>query len=84
MTSKTHQGLQPGLDARSTAWTRRPETVSNDSFWYPTEQLHQSGGVRFGSTSGQPHSPSATATVTTPFSLSQANSVPQLLLAVAK
>jgi hypothetical protein len=82
-TSKTHRELPPSIDALSVASTGRPKTRSNDSFWYPTEQLQENGGVRLLSTSGQPHSPSATVTVMMPFSLSHEKSVPQLFLAVA-
>ena len=84
MTSKTHRLLPPSFDSLSVALTGRPKTFSNDSFWYPTEQLQKKGGVRLLSTSGQLHSPSATATVMIPFSLSHENSVPQFFLAVAK
>ena len=84
VTSKTHRVLPPSFDSLSVALTGRPKTFSNDSFWYPTEQLQKKGSVRLLSTSGQLHSPSATATVMMPFSLSHENSVPQFFLAVAK
>jgi hypothetical protein len=84
VTSKAHRGLPLSFDALSTASTGLPKTVSRASFWYPTEQLHQKAGVRLASTRGQPHSPSATATLMIRFSFSHEKSVPQFFLAVAK